>query len=73
MDLLQELFDAYVHSDETEIALLETNSKLIAFIESNIPNNEKVIFLENIELIIKSREQYFFNAGFSAAKTLLMR
>lgn len=73
MDLLHELYDAYDHSDETESARLDANKNLLEYIESNVSDNEKAIFLDTIESTIKCREQYFFQAGFKAAKALILK
>lgn len=73
MNLLQELYDAHDHSVETETALLETNKKLLEYMESNVSDSDKTTFLATIESIMKCREQYFFQAGFNTAKELLMK
>ena len=73
MDILRELYDSCDNAEETETALMETNKKLVDYIESNVANEEKAVFLESIEEIMKCREQYFFQAGFNTAKELLMK
>ena len=73
MNLLQELYDAYAHSPETERVLFDTKKKILEYVESEIPNNQQKIFLEYVEPIMKFREQYYFKAGFNAAKKLLLK
>lgn len=73
MDILHELYDTFEHCTEAETALLEVNKKLMEYVENNIPDTERTVFLETIESIMKCREQYFFQAGFNTAKELLLK
>jgi len=72
MDMIQELYNICSDSLDAEKALLEINKELLEYIESNISDNEKVVFLYTLESIIINREKYFFKAGFQTAKNLIL-
>jgi len=72
MDNVQELYRICSSSQATEKALKLVNKELAEFIQSNITQNERPIFFDAIESINKTKEEYFFKAGFSTAVTLLI-
>lgn len=72
MDMVQEMYNLCSNSSETEEALIALTKDLMEYIESNIEPNEKAVFLDTIESVIKNRESYFFQAGFRTAKDLIV-
>ena len=60
MDVIQKLYDIHSCSIYSCNSLRKSNRELHEYIESNMPENEKVVFADTINEIIKSREEYFF-------------
>ena len=73
MDLLHELYDSYDHAEETELALIEPNTELANISEKNFTDSKGRNTFKKIESIMKCREEYFFQAGFQAAKKLFLK
>jgi len=60
MDALRELYIAYSLLQEAEEALKETDKQLFEYMKSNISEEEKTVFFDMINLILRTREEYFF-------------
>jgi len=60
MDALRELYIAYSQLQEAEEALKETDKQLFEYMKSNISEEEKTVFFDMINLILRTREEYFF-------------
>ena len=72
MGNIQALYELCLNDPATDEALKIPNKELVEFIESNVTHDERLIFFETIDSISKSKEEYFFKAGFSIAMTLLV-
>lgn len=71
MDTIQELYNIHSGSEEAEDALRKANKEMCDYVESNMPSDEKAVFADTIDSIIKSREVYYFESGFKIAVKLL--
>ena len=60
MDIIKELYDLCYESQETEESLIKVNKELLDYIESNIPDGEKVAFFDAINPILRNKRRILF-------------
>jgi len=71
MDALRELYIISSELKQAEDALKESDKQLFDYMKSKFSEEEKLIFYDTINSIMRIREEYFFKTGFKTAVKLL--
>lgn len=72
MDNVQELYEICSRAQATEEALKEVDKELAEFIQSNVIQDERSMFFNEVNSFTQIKEEYYFKAGFKTAVTLLI-